>query len=382
MSYRYALHPQELAVNESERLYTKMAAKGWHLVKRGVFLSCFQRAEPREMQYRIVVVMSAASEGPPFSAEQMAVYENSGWEFITGQGFIYVFRTPQNSGASELCLAPDQQEETIKKLKKRYINSLLQIPLSLFLFLLLGALLSNAGGMRHFTASIYRGWVEDTAGAICLLLFFLWFLFKDLCSIWYLKQLCIKIKAGLPADRPRSRSMYLQFFNRILFLAILISGILAVGQWGGSSNHEMPLQSDGPYLVLSDIGVKGVRTQSFIKNRTSRVVFEQSLLSGHWNTYEVVDVTGNEVWMQQDVYHLKNSDMTARLVDSLMKDGVFTDSIEDFTEVDITGLDHAWISEQLECIAVKGDYVCFVTYPDHGREELISILQAVAKKWA
>ena len=142
--------------------------------------------------------------------------------------------------------------------------------------------------MRHFTASIYRGWVEDTAGAICLLLIFLWFLFKDLCSIWYLKQLCIKIKAGLPADRLRSRSMYLQFFNRILFLAVLFSSILAVGQWGGRSNHEMPMQSDGPYLVLSDIGVNGVRTQSFIKNRTSRVVFEQSLLSGHWNTYEVV----------------------------------------------------------------------------------------------
>lgn len=186
MGYRYALHPQELAVNESEHFYAKMAAKGWHLVKRGAFLSRFQRAEPREMQ---------------------------------------------NSGASELCLAPDQQEETIK-------------------------------------------------------------------------------------------------------------------------------------------------------NRTSRVVFEQSLLSRHWNTYEVVDVTGNEVWMQQDVYHLKNSDMTARLVESLMKDGVFTDSIEDFTEVDISGLDYAWISEQLECIAVKEDYVCFVTYPDHGREELISILQAVAEKWA
>lgn len=134
MSYRYALHPQELAVNESERFYTNMAAKGWHLVKRGVFLSRFQRAEPREMQYRIVVVMPAASEGLPFSAEQMAVYENSGWEFITEQGFIYVFRAPQNSGASELCLTPDQQKETIKKLKKRYINSLLQIPLSLFLF--------------------------------------------------------------------------------------------------------------------------------------------------------------------------------------------------------------------------------------------------------
>lgn len=231
MVYRYALHPQELAVNESEHFYAKMAAKGWHHVKRGVFLSRFQRAEPREMQYRIVVVMPATSEGLPFSAEQMAVYENSGWEFITGQGFIYMFRTPHNSGASELCLAPDQQEETIK-------------------------------------------------------------------------------------------------------------------------------------------------------NRTSRVVFEQSLLSRHWNTYEVVDVTGNEVWMQQDVYHLKNSDMTARLVESLMKDGVFTDSIEDFTEVDISGLDYAWISEQLECIAVKEDYVCFVTYPEHGREELISILQAVAEKWA
>ena len=85
--------------------------------------------------------------------------------------------------------------------------------------------------------------------------------------------------------------------------------------------------------------------------------------------------------MRQDVYRLKHTGMAARLAEVLMKDSVFADSPEDFTEVDIPGLDHAWVSGRMECIAVKGDNICFVTYPADGREALLLILQAMAHKW-
>lgn len=380
MRDRYAFHPQESEVDDTERFYAEMAAKGWQLVKRGAFLSRFKRADPEETLYRVAVVMPDGSGGLPFSAEQMDMYKNCGWEFVTGRDFIYVFRTHPGSGPSELRISREQQEETLKKLKKRYISSFLKIPVSVFFFLLTGVVLCRTGVIRPISASVYRAWIEDTAGMICLLLFFLWFLLKDICSTWYLRRLYIKMKGGLPTEHSQPGGMYWQRLGRLLFLLILISGMLAMGQWVGRYNHEMPAEPDGPYLVLSDIGVKGERTQSFIKNRTSRVVFEQSLLSRHWNTYEVVDVNGSEVWMQQDIYHLKREGTGLRLADALMKNALFNDSTEDFTPVDIAGLDHAWISRRLECVAVKGEYVCFLTYPAYSREELISVLQAAAEK--
>ena len=82
----------------------------------------------------------------------------------------------------------------------------------------------------------------------------------------------------------------------------------------------MPAEADGPYLVLSDIGVKGERTQSFIKNQVSEVKYGRSLLTEHWNTFEVVDADGSEVWMRQDVYHLKDAGMRGNVVGLLMED--------------------------------------------------------------
>jgi len=140
----------------------------------------------------------------------------------------------------------------------------------------------------------------------------------------------------------------------------------------------MPIEPDGPYLVLSDIGVKGERTQSFIKNQVSEVKYGHSLLAEHWDTFEVVDADGSQVWMQQDVYHLKDVGMRGKMVGLLMKDAIFSGSPEDFVLTDVPGLDQAWVSERLECIAVRDDYVWYLTYPAGSREELVFVLKALA----
>lgn len=46
MERRYVFHPQEFAIDETERFYTKMAGSGWRLVKRGAYLSSFRRWAP------------------------------------------------------------------------------------------------------------------------------------------------------------------------------------------------------------------------------------------------------------------------------------------------------------------------------------------------
>ena len=71
----------------------------------------------------------------------------------------------------------------------------------------------------------------------------------------------------------------------------------------------------------------------------------------------------SEGWLYQDVYILKNEDMVDRFVEVLMIDSVFAQSTEDYTRIEIPGLDQAWVTERLECIAVKGTTISIFTHP-------------------
>lgn len=382
MKYKYALHPQEFAIDGTEEFYNKMAAKGWGLVKRGAYLSSFAPVEPRGMHYRLIAANPAVSGETPFSEEQISAYREKGWEYVTGRGFLHVFRASGNTGGSGPDLEPEQQAAVLKRLKKQYIGSLVQIPLSVVFFLFLGYFLEGDGGGVRLAASVYRGWVENTAGTAGLILLLLWLLSLDVCGVWHLGRLCHRLKAGqLPGHGFKSGYTVMRHTNRFLLLAAVVSGILAMGQHIGGHDRIMPEEADGPYFVLSDMGVAGKRTQSFIENRESKVSYRQSLLAEHWDAYEVIDADDREVWMMQDVYRMKDGGMTGAMVETLMKDAVFARSPEDFTAVDIPGLDRAWVSDRLECIAVKGDYIDFLIYPAYSPEELIHVLHAIAGRW-
>ena len=157
MERKYAFHPQEFAIGETRQFYTKMAGKGWLLVKRGAFLSSFVRSEPETIRYGIVPAVPAQSGEPPFTEEQIAAYKESGWAYVTGRGFIHVFSASGNGGASELYLEPEAYVAALKGLKKQYMVSFLQLPLSIAFFLLLGHMLGGYGGHSHLAASAYRG---------------------------------------------------------------------------------------------------------------------------------------------------------------------------------------------------------------------------------
>jgi len=111
----------------------------------------------------------------------------------------------------------------------------------------------------------------------------------------------------------------------------------------------------------------------------------QSMLADHWDTQEYVDVINgsysSEGWLYQDVYILKNEDMVDRFVEVLMIDSVFAQSTEDYTRIEIPGLDQAWVTERLECIAVKGTTISIFTHPFDSPEGMREALEVVAEKW-
>ena len=91
MKIRYGIHPKEFAIGETEKYYSDMAAKGWQLVKRGVTFSKFEKTEPKQMRYRVEVASARFLEERTIPDEQIAVYEECGWEYVTGYNYIHVF---------------------------------------------------------------------------------------------------------------------------------------------------------------------------------------------------------------------------------------------------------------------------------------------------
>lgn len=147
----------------------------------------------------------------------------------------------------------------------------------------------------------------------------------------------------------------------------------------------MPDVSDGPYILLSDLGIEGERTTNSVNGEGSMVKANQSMLADYWDTQEYIDVINgsysSEEWLYQDVYILKNEDMVDRFVEVLMIDSVFAQSTEDYTRIEIPGLDQAWVTKRLECIAVKGTTISSFTYPFDSPEGMREALEVVAEKW-
>ena len=102
MNWRYGIHPNNYAIGETEKYYSDMSEKGWELVNRGITLSRFQKTEPKKMRYRVEVVNLKSLEDGHLPEEQIAVYEDCGWEYVISRGYLHIFRAPEGNDAPEL----------------------------------------------------------------------------------------------------------------------------------------------------------------------------------------------------------------------------------------------------------------------------------------
>ena len=124
MNWRHGIHPNNYAIGETEKYYSDMSEKGWELVKCGITLSRFQKTEPKKMRYRVEVVNLKSLEDGHLPEEQIAVYEDCGWEYVISRGYLHIFRAPEGNDAPEFYLEPEQQAATLKGLRKQWMYTL------------------------------------------------------------------------------------------------------------------------------------------------------------------------------------------------------------------------------------------------------------------
>ena len=382
MKRRYALHPMEFAIGETEQFYSEMAAKGWFLEKRGGWFSRFRRGEPAAMRYRVELAdLRFLDPDHGLPEEQISVYEECGWKYVTGHGLFHIFSSPADSDAPEFYTDPRQQALVLRGLRRSYVSSWIL----LIVIFAVNTLFYFSFGSRTFGngwGSWYQVFVSDTGIVLTLAAMLFWGLFSLLYGNIRIGQLYRRLRKGIPMDHtPRRRNWFYKGIRLMSACAVAYSLTVMGFQYLGAYRGDMPAVSDGPYLNLEELGVEGER-HSYFTNGPSGLRYEKGLLSENWYTNEQVYQPEKEdiVWLYQDVYRLRRPQMADSFVESLMWDSAWSSSPADYTRLNDSRFDGIWTARN-EMIVQSGDTVWVFTYYEletaFSREDL---LQAVAER--
>ena len=143
----------------------------------------------------------------------------------------------------------------------------------------------------------------------------------------------------------------------------------------------LPLQTEVPYLLLSEIGVNGERTNAPNGNQESSLRYTETILAEHWDTAEYILVGNETVWLYQDVYRLKDMNLHTRFIEAMLGTSTFAADPNKFITVEIPGLDKVYTTKRLECIVVKGDLIAYIAFPFDTDERVEEILMILSDKW-
>ncbi|MBQ7916036.1 MAG: DUF2812 domain-containing protein [Firmicutes bacterium] len=373
MNRTYRFHPADYAIGETEKFYEDMAAKGWQLVKRGLYLSRFEKAEPEKRRYRVELSTTSAFDGTELPEEQIALYEECGWQFVTGASVINVFTAAEGSDAPEIYQDSTQQADTMKQLRRIYrggwVIALIMVVLDVLAVLGIAGLLDWKLAM-----DIRKAWIIGTGLVLLVMLLYNQSAFRLLYAEYRIARLYRQMKKGQPLDHsPNKKHWPHRIASSLMWAAIGVAGVISLYQLVSSEHYLLPTEKEGPYLVLADFGVEGERKGMFRSvEECNRVEVSQSLICKVWDVRECVE----DVMLYQDIYEFKDRETAYRYLETIVTDSTFADSLDDYQLVELEGLDLAYAG-RVDYIAVKENYIYFFTLAD---KKIISPLEVLASK--
>lgn len=385
MKVRYSAHPPAYALGETEKFYGEMEARGWRLKKRGGTFSKFVPVEPSAARYRVEVLAPSLLESPEMSEEQLAVYEDCGWTYVTDSGCLYIFRAPAGSDAPEFYMDPRQQAETLKALRRRDRWALALALLLVGVNFLVAFSLGRGG--RESMAELRRTVVDATAMFLLYVTALAGALAAALGESWHYGRLYRRMKRGIPMDHhPGGRGLWYKIPRWCFRGLVALFALLAAVQLLGMERYDLPQTAGGPYVLLADMGYGGQRTHNWANGETSRVEYCRSLLARRWHVQEFLEENGEDVWLYQDVYRLSGLVDREGFARTLMEDSVFARGAESYVPVELPGLDRAWMVQSgqtgMEVVAIRGPYVLYAEHLSPALRDqetaLASILAAFA----
>ncbi len=349
MKYSWAFHPAEYRLTENESFYSEKMRHGWELQKRGVYLSRFVKAEPRDMLYRLEIDSAEPTD------EKLAIYEECGWEPVLRRGIVNVYRAPAGSGAPELYTDTEGQLRSVKRLLRGHV---IDLGLSVVLLGLLGFLLVK-GRLR--TGELISPIITKAVLMPEILVFYvaglIFAVASELIAIVHLSRIIRDIRKGEEPDH--SPRVHKPWGARLLMLTWAICLATLMLQLTLHKKTDMPRVSDGPYITLSELGFDGERTGILGSEPNCAVSRDWSPICGMVETRETVEHAGSWVSLDQKIYDLRISALAEPFAKALIGTSAVDRDIEDYDEISVPGWDKVFVA-YMDCVAVRDGRVAYI----------------------
>ncbi|WP_273129397.1 DUF2812 domain-containing protein [Bacillus weihaiensis] len=151
-------------IGEHESWFQDMAAKGLHLKKMGIHFAKFVKGEQENRRYRIDVSIKKK-----ITTEQIQMYAESGWDYVTSYNSFHVFSSPEKRNAPELHTDPAEQSYTLKELDRKLamnaiiivVSAILIIGMNSAIWFLDGTptlVMVEGGGVQELVLPIFFGY--------------------------------------------------------------------------------------------------------------------------------------------------------------------------------------------------------------------------------
>ena len=244
--------------------------KGWCLVKRGATFSLFEKAGPEKLYFHMTYINPDIPEGEPLTEcelgqkEQIAMFQDKGWTLVTSLNMIHIFCASYYCDIPRYYQTAKQQRKFYKKLKKNYISwsSIINAAIAICSIFLFPIIFSD--NKNIFYRSVHRirlCYIEDTAPFIFLLLLFFLHFCKDFYRAYRIKALYKRIQKEIPYRQEEKKyPVFFQALYKCMFTAAIVFLCLTIKEAIESREYKMPEISDGPYMLLKDLGFDGERT--------------------------------------------------------------------------------------------------------------------------
>ncbi|MFC7680169.1 DUF2812 domain-containing protein [Paenibacillus sp. GCM10028914] len=378
-------------IGEHESWFTDMAARGFHLKKMGLFFAHFVKGEPREMRYRIDVSLNKK-----LTPEQIEMYADSGWDYVTGYQYFQVFSSPVELDAPELHTDPAEQSFTLRELDKKLASSAVMFAIAIIL--MSGMLFATwfLNGTPTFVL------VEGMAIQQTILTIFFGFqAYTSLQAAISIRTLRKNLIEGKPINHRAPWKLHHRI-NSIIALVFTIvvglSALLPFTQLAKGYVKTLPEASVGlPIVRLADVEQNPnlVRQESsHIRDNVdwgNRYTYSWSLLAPVQYESDESGIVPGEMWRDGSgeyspsiytrLFQLRVPALADNLITDLIKRYRYEYSADTYVETKHEGLDHLVIHEEVgfkEVFASKGKVVIYVRY--YGYADINSVLDNIVEQ--
>ncbi|WP_079526985.1 DUF2812 domain-containing protein [Solibacillus isronensis] len=376
-------------IGEHENWFSDMSLQGLHLHKMGTNLAHFKKGEPKRIEYRIEV-----TDRKLITYEQIDLYEENGWKYVTSYQWFHVFSSPTEENAPEIHTDPAEQAFTLQRLSKKLVFNL--VCFSLGIALILGMLMAMWFLDGTPVLRLVEGYVVQQS---ILTLVYIHYVFYAIRTILAIKELKESLKEGKAINHhaPWKKSLRKNSAISVVLIGIiLLSGLLPFYQLKKMDSYTLPTNDENlPFVRLADIEQNPQLTRD--KSYRDEVDWANRYTT-NWSIFAPVQfetdengIIKDEMWLDKsgtyspsvstEIYNLTFQAFAKPLLSDLMEWHTYGDERESFIERKHPGFDHLITREDedwKQLVASKDKVVMYIRY--YGYAEMDVIVENAAQK--